>query len=87
MPLKYSGFIPPLRILMPTTNMHASGAGQQGSAGAQSSTNHPIAMEPCSKCNLYCALAASLYKDLVSVKNFVSTMSVAANNDIEVMSH
>ena len=84
MPLQYSEIIPPLRISMPT----ATSADQWHSgAGTHPSTDHPIATEPCSKCDLYCALAASLYEDLVGMKNFVSTMSVVTNNDVEVTSH
>ena len=73
-----------LRILMPTA---ASADQWHSGTGACPSANHPIATEPCSKCDSYCALAASLYEDLVGIKNFISTMSVVANNDVEVMSH
>ena len=83
MPPQYSEIIPSLRILMPTA---ASTADWHTSTRAQPSADHPISMEPCSKCDLHCALAASLYEDLVGIKNF-STMSVVANNDVEVMSH
>ena len=83
MPPQYLEIISPLRISMPTA---ASADQQHSSPRACPGTNHPIATEPCSKCYLYCALAASLYEDLVGIKNFISTMSVVANNDVEVMS-
>ena len=79
--------IPPLKILTPTTNARARGAGSQSSTGRQSGADRPTAVESCSKCDLYSALAASLYEDLVGVENFVSTMSVMTNNDVEVTSH
>ena len=85
-PPQYANIIPPLKISTPTTNARASGAGRQSGAGGHSSAGRPSAIEPCSKCHLYSALAASLYEDLVGIKNFVSTMSVATNNDVEVMS-
>ena len=91
-PPQYANIIPPLKISTPTTNAHASGAssqssaGRQSGAGKQSGANRPTAVESCSKCDLYSALAASLYEDLVGIKNFVSTMSVTTNNDVEVTS-
>ena len=85
-PSQYTNIIPPLKISTPT-NACASGASSQSGAERQSGTGHSTAVESCSKYNLYSAPAASLYEDLVDVKNFVSTMSVMTNNDVEVTSH
>ena len=79
-PLKYSNIIPPLMILPSTTNICAACAGRHD--GADSSH----AAQPCSKCDRYCALAASLYDELVGVKNFASILSVTSSNDVEVAS-
>ena len=79
-PLEYSNIIPPLMILPSTTNICATCAGQRD--GAENSR----AAQPCSKCDRYRALAASLYNDLVDVKNFASILSVTSSNDVEVAS-
>lgn len=79
-PLQYSNLIPPLTISPSTTNTAAAGAGGPGGAA------HPRAAEPDCHCDTYRGLAASLYKELVRVKNFASIMSVTSSNDMEVAS-
>jgi len=77
-PLQYSNLIPPLTILPSTTNTAAAGASRPGGAV------HPHATEPGSNCDMYRGLAASLYEELMGIKNFVSIMSVTSSNNMEV---
>ena len=80
-PLEYSNVIPLLTISPSTTDICATCAGQHNGA------NNSHAAQPCTKCDRYHALAASLYDELVGVKNFASILSVTSSNDVEVVSH
>ena len=79
-PLEYSNVIPPLTISPSTTDICAACAGRRDGA------DNSRATQPCTKCDRYRTLAASLYDDLVSVKNFASILSVTSSNDVEVAS-
>ena len=79
-PLQYSNLIPSLTISPSTANTAATGTSRPGG------TVHPRATEPDSNCDMYRGLAASLYKEMVGVKNFASIMSVTSSDDMEVVS-